>query len=91
MPCGWKNRCPLRQPADLSDQWNAEIDSNMVENTIRPLALGRKNFIFAGSHDADEDIAMFYSFFGTCKKRHRPQLWLKNMMDNIQSSPAKKR
>ncbi len=45
-----------------------EIDSNLVENSIRPLALGRKNFLFAGSHDAAKNIAMFYSFFGTCKK-----------------------
>ena len=39
-----------------------EIDSNLVENSIRPLALGRKNYLFAGSHDAAKDIAMFYSF-----------------------------
>lgn len=45
-----------------------EIDSNLVENAIRPLALGRKNYLFAGSHDAAENIAMFYSFFGTCKQ-----------------------
>lgn len=29
-----------------------EIDNNLVENAIRPLALGRKNYLFAGSHDA---------------------------------------
>jgi len=40
----------------------------MIENSIRPLALGRKNFLFAGNHDVAENIAMFYSFFGTCKK-----------------------
>ncbi|MBP8790384.1 MAG: IS66 family transposase [Breznakibacter sp.] len=67
-----------------------EIDSNLIENAIRPLALGRKNFLFAGSHDAARDIAMFYSFFGTCKKNNiDPQLWLKYVMDNIQSTPAK--
>ena len=42
-----------------------EIDSNLIENSIRPLALGRKNYLFAGSHDAAQNIAMFYSFFGT--------------------------
>ena len=45
-----------------------EIDSNLVENSIRPLALGRKNYLFAGSHDSAQNIAMFYSFFATCKK-----------------------
>jgi transposase len=36
-----------------------EIDSNLVENSIFPLALGRKNYLFAGSHDAVKDIAKF--------------------------------
>lgn len=67
-----------------------EIDSNLVENAIRPLAIGRKNYLFAGSHDAASDIAMFYSFFGTCKKHDiEPQSWLKYVMDNIQYTPAK--
>ena len=54
-----------------------EIDSNLVENSIRPLALGRKNYLFAGSHDAAKDIAMFYSFMTTCIKNDiDPQKWL---------------
>jgi transposase len=47
---------------------NLEIDNNLIENSIRPLALGRKNFLFAGSHHAAQNIAMFYSFFASCKK-----------------------
>lgn len=66
-----------------------EIDSNLVENSIRPLALGRKNYLFAGSHDAAKNIAMFYSFFGTCKKLDiDPQKWLKYAMENIHITPA---
>ena len=38
------------------------IDNNMIENTIRPIALGRKNYLFAGSHDAAQNAAMVYSF-----------------------------
>ena len=61
-----------------------EIDSNLIENSIRPLALGRKNFLFAGNHDAAENIAMFYSFFGTCKKSDvDPQKWLTYVINNI--------
>ncbi|HHN48240.1 MAG TPA: IS66 family transposase [Bacteroidales bacterium] len=45
-----------------------EIDNNLVENAIRPNALGRKNYLFAGSHDAAQRAAIFYSLFGTCKK-----------------------
>lgn len=61
-----------------------EIDSNLVENSIRPLALGRKNYLFAGSHDAAKDIAMFYSFFATCTKNDiDPQKWLTYVIQNI--------
>ncbi|WP_430937384.1 IS66 family transposase [Saccharicrinis sp. 156] len=61
-----------------------EIDSNLIENSIRPLALGRKNYLFAGSHDAAKHIAMFYSFFGTCSKNNiDPQKWLTYVMANI--------
>jgi transposase len=67
-----------------------EIDSNLIENSIRPLALGRKNYLFAGSHDAAVNIAMFYSFFGTCLKHEiNPHNWLKYVMENIHSTPAK--
>jgi transposase len=44
-----------------------EIDNNPVENKIRPIALGRKNFLFAGSHEAAERLAVIYSIMGTCK------------------------
>lgn len=61
-----------------------EIDSNLVENSIRPLALGRKNYLFAGSHDAAQDVAMWYSFFATCQKNDiDPQKWLTYVIKNI--------
>ena len=61
-----------------------EIDSNLVENSIRPLALGRKNYLFAGSHEAAQNIAMFYSFFATCKSHDiDPQKWLTYVIKNI--------
>lgn len=64
-----------------------EIDSNLVENSIRPLALGRKNYLFAGSHDAAKDIAMFYSFFATCAKNDiDPQKWLTLVIQNINNT-----
>ena len=64
-----------------------EIDSNLVENSIRPLAIGRKNYLFAGSHDAAGDIAMFYSFFSTCKKNDiDPEKWLTYVIKNINTT-----
>ena len=50
------------------DNGRLEIDNNLIENAIRPLALGRKNYLFAGNHDAAANIANFYTIFGTCKK-----------------------
>lgn len=63
---------------------NLEIDSNLIENAIRPLALGRKNYLFAGSHDAAQNIAMYYSFFTTCKKQEiNPEKWFAYIIRNI--------
>lgn len=43
-----------------------ELDNNLIENKILPLALGRKNYLFAGSHSGTQRIAMIYSFFASC-------------------------
>lgn len=61
-----------------------EIDNNLAENAIRPIALGRKNYLFAGSQRGAERAAMFYSFFGTCKKNDvNPVEWLKKVLEVI--------
>ena len=60
------------------------IDNNKIENSIRPNALGRKNYLFAGSHEGAQRSAMFYTFFGTCKMHNvDPQKWLKTVLDQI--------
>jgi len=64
-----------------------EIDNNLIENKIRPLALGRKNFLFAGSHSGAERIAMMYSFFATCIQRNvNPYEWLTETIEKIPST-----
>lgn len=61
-----------------------EIDNNLIENAIRPLALGRKNYLFAGSHEAARRAAAIYSFFAMCKKEEcNPFEWLKHVFENI--------
>jgi transposase/uncharacterized coiled-coil protein SlyX len=61
-----------------------EIDNNMAENSIRPIALGRKNYLFAGSERGAQRAAMFYSFLGTCKKNNvNPFDWLKKVLELI--------
>jgi transposase len=61
-----------------------QIDNNLVENAIRPVSLGRKNYLFAGSHEAAQRSAMIYSFFAICKKHEvNPYKWLKYTLENI--------
>ena len=43
------------------------IDNNLIENSVRPVALGRKNYLFCGNHDAAEDAAVIYTAMGCCK------------------------
>lgn len=60
------------------------IDNNPVENSIRPVAVGRKNYLFAGSHDAAQRAAIFYSLFATCKIHGvNPYDWLKDVLDKL--------
>ncbi len=65
------------------------IDNNLVENSIRPTAIGRKNYLFAGSHSGAEKAAMFYTFFGSCKINNiNPYKWLLYVLDNIHKYSA---
>jgi len=60
------------------------IDNNPVENLIRPVAVGRKNYLFAGSHDAAQRAAMIYSLFATCKLHSvNPYDWLKDVLEHL--------
>ena len=46
-----------------------EIDNNLVENAIRPTALGKKNWLFMGDADAGERGAILYTVIETCSRR----------------------
>ncbi len=68
-----------------------KIDNNLIENSIRPIALGRKNYLFAGSHEAAQQAAMLYSLLATCKINNiEPYAWLKHVLTVIQDYPANK-
>ena len=70
------------------DFGEVEIDNNLIENSIRPLALGRKNYLFAGSHQSAQRAAMIYSLFGTCKLNNvNPLEWLKDILCRIKDHP----
>ena len=64
------------------------IDNNPVENSIRPVAIGRKNYLFAGSHEAAKRSAMLYSLLGTCKLNSiNPVIWLTDVLKRINAHP----
>ena len=68
-----------------------EIDNNLVENIIRPAAIGRKNYLFAGSHESAQRIAMFYTFFAACKQHDiDPEVWLNDVLNRIHDHKASK-
>ncbi|MBK6381223.1 MAG: transposase domain-containing protein [Chitinophagaceae bacterium] len=55
-----------------------------VENAIQICALGRKNYLFAGSHEAAQRSSIFYSLLGTCKIHGiEPYNWLRNILEKI--------
>jgi transposase len=68
-----------------------EIDNNLVENAIRPTVIGRKNYMFAGSHDGAIRSAMIYSFFGSCKMNNiNPREWLADVFVKINDTKQSK-
>ena len=68
-----------------------EIDNNNIENAVRPLALGRKNYLFAGSHQSAQHAAMMYSFFASCKANEvNPYSWLNDVLNRLPEYKANK-
>src|SRR5262245_1065784 len=66
------------------DDGRIEIDSNVVERAIRPIALGRKNHLFAGSDGGGEHWAVIASLIETCKMNGvDPQAYLRDVLARI--------
>ena len=60
-----------------------KIDNNMVENSIRPLAVGRKNYLFCGD-DTAQRTAVVYSLLATCKAHGvNERAWLEDVLRRI--------
>ena len=61
-----------------------KIDNNGVENAIRPLAIGRKNYLFCGNDASAVRASMIYSFIATCKACGiEPREWLEDVIRRI--------
>lgn len=66
------------------------IDNNPVENSIRPVAIGRKNYLFCESHEAAQRSAMPYSLVSSCKLHGiNPINWLTDVIARIQNHSIK--
>ncbi len=64
------------------------IDNNAVENSIRPIAIGKKNWLFAGSERAGKRAAAIQSLLGTAKLNGiEPYAWLKDTLEKLPTWP----
>jgi len=70
------------------DDGRIEIDNNSAERSIRPLVLGRRNYLFAGSDSGGERAANIYSLIGTALLNGRdPYLYLRYVLERIAEHP----
>jgi len=67
------------------------IDNNLAENGIRPIALGRKNWLFVGSETGGETAAVLMTFCSTCRK-HKINTWeyLTDVLRRVNDHPMQK-
>lgn len=65
------------------------IDNNHIENRIRPVALGRSNWLFAGSQRAGERAPTIMSLIQSAKLNgHDPYRYLKDVLERLPTQPA---
>jgi transposase len=61
-----------------------EIDNNLVENSIRPTAIGKKNWLFIGDAEAGERSAIIYSLIESCRRRGiDPHAYLRDVLTRL--------
>jgi transposase len=67
------------------------IDNNPVENVIRPIAMGKKNWLFAGSERAGQRAAVIQTLLGTAKLNGlNPEAWLKDTLEKLPAWPNRR-
>jgi transposase len=82
------NRWP--QLTRYCDDGRLEIDNNAAERAIRAIALGRKNWLFAGSHAGGERAAAMYTLIETAKLNGiDPEGWLRDVLERLATHPAR--
>jgi transposase len=70
--------------ARVADDGHYPIDNNPIENAIRPIAIGRKNWLFAGSDTAGQRAAVIMSLIATAKANGiEPHAWLTDVLTRL--------
>lgn len=70
------------------DDGRLEVSNNAAENAIRPVTLGRKNWLFAGSHAGGDRAAVFYTLIRSAKLNGlEPEAWLRHVLTRIGEHP----
>lgn len=71
------------------DDGRLEIDNNAAERSLRAVALGRKNWLFAGSDDGGERAAAIYTLLGTAKLNGlNVEAYLRHVLEKLADLPA---
>jgi hypothetical protein len=64
-----------------------EVDNNLIENSIRPSALGKRNWMFIGHPEAGERSAVIYTLLGSCRRHGiNPFEYLKDLFTRLPSA-----
>ena len=67
---------------------NLSIDNNAAERAMKPVAIGRKNWLFVGSNSAGDRAAVLMSLIASCKASHvEPFAWLRSTLTSLPESP----
>lgn len=75
--------------ARYCDDGTIEIDNSAAERTLRGVALGRRNYLFAGADSGGERAAAIYSLIGTAKLNGvDPEAWLRHVLTHIADHPV---
>jgi hypothetical protein len=83
-----KSDCRYAALTRYRDDGQLEIDNNTAERALRTVALGRNNWLFAGSDDGGERAAAIYSLLGTAKLNDlNPESYLRYVLERLAEHP----
>ena len=81
--------CAHAKGAPLSRSRVPRIDNNTAERAVRPVTLGRKNYLFMGSEAGGKSAAIAYTLIETAKmNKVNPEAWLAWVLERIQDHPV---